>query len=197
MQSLKAVAKLIARAVCIALVLPVAALSAFGRVNWLYTLLAQAYALVPGLVGDYLRIAFYKLTLERCALSSRISFGSFFAHREAAVGRNVYIGAYCILGRCRIGDRTQIASHVQILSGRRQHARDSAGQIGAGVFQPIEIGADCWIGASSVIMATVGSGTTVGAGAVVVKELPPGVVAVGNPAQVIRETCRETAGSSL
>ncbi|MCX6615967.1 MAG: acyltransferase [Acidobacteria bacterium] len=193
MQSLKAIAKLVARWVCVALVLPLATLTGFGRCAWLYTMLAQACALVPGLVGDYVRIAFYKLTLQRCALSSRISFGSFFAHREAAVGSHVYIGPYCILGQCRIGDRTQIASYVQVLSGRRQHARDPAGQIGGGVFEPIEIGADCWIGASSVIMATVGSGTTVGAGAVVVKELPPGVVAVGNPAQVIREVRRETA----
>lgn len=193
MKALKAAAKLLVRGLFLVLVLPLAMLTGFGRFTWLYTMLAQACALVPGLVGDYVRIAFYKLTLERCALSSRISFGSFFAHREAAVGSHVYIGAYCILGQCRIGDRTQIASHVQILSGRHQHARAPAGQIGGGVFEPIEIGADCWIGASSVIMATVGSGTTVGAGAVVVKELPPGVVAVGNPAQVIREVRRETA----
>ena len=192
MKVLKAVAKLFARGLFLALLLPVAALTGFGRCAWLYTIFAQACALVPGLVGDYVRIAFYKLTLRSCALSSRISFGSFFAHREAAVGGNVYVGSYCILGCCRIGDRTQIASHVQVLSGRRQHARDPAGQIGGGVFEPIEIGADCWIGASSVIMATVGPGTTVGAGAVVVKELPPGVVVVGNPAYVVREIRRET-----
>lgn len=192
MKHLKSAAKLTAWGLCLVLLLPFAALCGFGRFNWLYTMFAQACALAPGLIGDYLRIAFYKLTLQSCSLSSRICFGSFFAHREAVVGRNVYIGAYCILGKCRIGERTQIASHVQILSGRRQHARDSTGQLGSGVFQPIEIGADCWIGASSVIMASVGAGTTVGAGAVVVKELPPGVVAAGNPAQVIREIHRQT-----
>lgn len=193
MKALKTAAKLLVRGLFLVLVLPLAALTGFGRITWLYKLFAELCALAPGVVGDYVRIAFYKLTLQSCALSSRICFGSFFAHREAVVGDHVYIGAYCILGHCRIGDRTQIASHVQVLSGRRQHARDSAGQIGGGAFDPIEIGADCWIGASSVIMATVGSGTTVGAGAVVVKELPPGVVAVGNPAQVIREVRRETA----
>lgn len=193
LQSLKAAAKLVARGVFLLLVLPSAALTAFGRCECLYTSFAQAYALVPGLVGNYFRIAFYKLTLKRCSLSSRIAFGSFFAHRETIVGRDVRIGAYCILGYCRIGDRARIASHVQILSGRHQHRRDPAGRTVNGVFEPIELGADCWIGASSVIMATVGSGTTVGAGAVVVKELPPGVVAAGNPAQVIRQIRPETA----
>jgi acetyltransferase-like isoleucine patch superfamily enzyme len=86
---------------------------------------------------------------------------------------------------------TQIASQVQILSGRRQHVRDEAGRISgseAGTFEAVEIGPDCWIGASAIIMAAVGAGTTIGAGAVVVNDIPGGVVAVGNPARVVRET---------
>jgi virginiamycin A acetyltransferase len=88
----------------------------------------------------------------------------------------------------RLATRTQIASHVQILSGRRQHGRDVSGKVtGAeeGEFELIAIGAVCWIGASAVVMASVGAGTTVGAGAVVVKPIEAGVVAVGNPARVL------------
>jgi acetyltransferase-like isoleucine patch superfamily enzyme len=48
------------------------------------------------------------------------------------------------------------------------------------------VGADCWIGASAVVMAAVGDRSTIGAGAIVVKEIPPDSVAVGNPARVIR-----------
>jgi len=44
---------------------------------------------------------------------------------------------------------------------------------------------DCWIGASAVIMASVGVGTTIGAGAVVVRPIEAGVVAVGNPARTL------------
>lgn len=169
------------------------ALSAgFGRVEILYLFWAQAFAQVPGILGDYLRIAYYRLTLDECALESRIQFGSFFAHPQVRLGRGVYIGSYCVLGRTAIGDRTQIASAVQILSGRRQHSRDAEGRIqGAehGEFTSVAIGADCWIGAAAIVMADVGAGTTVGAGSVVVKPLPPGTVAAGSPARVIKSEC--------
>ena len=166
---------------------PMAALAGFGRFPQVFRLGAQAYALVPGLVGDYLRIAYYRLTLTQCDLASCISFGSFFAHPEACVGRGVYIGSYCLLGRTGIGDRTQIASGVQILSGRHQHARNQQGAImGADYdeFIAVTIGADCWIGAGAIVMADVGSQTTIGAGAVVTKAIPAGVTAMGNPARV-------------
>ena len=55
-----------------------------------------------------------------------------------------------------------------------------------GEFEAVEIGANCWIGAAAIVMATVGEASTVGAGAVVTKEIPPRVIAVGNPARVLR-----------
>ncbi len=172
------------------LALPWATLAGFGRFAATFTIGAHAVASAPGVLGDYLRIAYYKLTLKQCSLYSRISFGSFFAHADAVLGRGVYIGSYCILGSCSIGDRTQIASQVQVLSGRQQHSRDSQGRISGsteGQFQPIAIGSDCWIGASSIIMADIGSGTTIGAGSVVVRPVAAQVVAVGNPARVVKE----------
>lgn len=174
---------------CLAAVLVPALLSGFGRAEPVFVLFAHVFALAPGIVGDYLRIAYYKLTLEGCALDSRIQFGSFFAHAQARVGSGVYIGAGCILGRTDIGDRTQIASGVQILSGRRQHARDGAGRMlgsDRGEFQSVTIGPDCWIGAAAIVMAGIGAGSTVGAGSVVVDPIPARSVAVGNPARVVK-----------
>jgi acetyltransferase-like isoleucine patch superfamily enzyme len=164
-----------------------ALLSAFGRVETVFVLFAQACALAPGVVGDYLRLAYYRWTLDKCALDSRIQFGSFFAHAQARVGRGVYIGSHCILGCATIGDRTQIASGVQILSGRRQHARDGEGRmLGSQEFRPVTVGADCWIGAAAIVMADIGTGSTVGAGSVVVNAIPARSVAVGNPARVVK-----------
>jgi acetyltransferase-like isoleucine patch superfamily enzyme len=187
---MKRIIKLVLHGLFLVLALPAAALAGFGRCPMMFAIGAHSVAMVPGVVGDYLRIAYYKLTLKRCSLYSRVSFGSFFAHPDATLGEGVYIGSYCILGHCAIGDRTQIASQVQILSGRQQHSRDSQGRMsgsGEGKFEPIDVGSDCWLGASSIIMADIGSGTTIGAGSVVVRPVAAQVVAVGNPARVIKE----------
>lgn len=181
--------KFAANAVCLLLVLPAAALSGFGRLESVFVMFSQAFAMAPGIPGDYMRVAFYKLTLLDCSLASRIGFGSFFAHREATVGSRVYIGPYCVLGRVSIGPRSQIASGVQVLSGRHQHVRDSSGVISGsheGEFVAVTIGSDCWIGAAAVVMADVGANSTVGAGSVVTRPIPPGSVAVGSPARVIQ-----------
>ncbi len=187
---MRTTAKLCLNAVFLVVVAPLAAIAGFGRFAGAFRFGAQLCSLIPGLPGDYIRVAYYRLTLKRCSLDSRVSFGSFFAHPEVVVGSRVYIGAYCVLGRCSIGDRTQIASHVQVLSGRYQHLRGPSGAIGSaaeGEFTSIEIGNDCWIGASSIIMASVGSETTIGSGTVVVRSIGSRAVAVGNPARVIKQ----------
>jgi acetyltransferase-like isoleucine patch superfamily enzyme len=118
-----------------------------------------------------------------------ISFGTYFVHPEASVGENVSIGAYCVIGRARIGRQTQIASHVQITSGRQQHTS------GKEAFEEVVIGPECWIGASAVVMASVGPGTIVGAGAIVTKALPAGVTAVGNPARPLKQSDGDGVGA--
>lgn len=179
-------AKRAVQLVAVLLALPLAALSAFGRWTPMYATFAHALALLPGPGGEFLRAAYYGLTLRGSSFDTRIGYGTFFVHPEASVGRNVSVGAYCVIGKARIGDRTQIASHVQITSGRRQHVRDDAGRMsGSSSLFEVEIGADCWIGAAAVLMASVGSGSTIGAGAIVVHPIPPGVVAVGNPARPV------------
>jgi acetyltransferase-like isoleucine patch superfamily enzyme len=183
---MRSIFKAVAQAFSLFIALPFAALAGFGRFSSSFKTFAHLVALAPGLPGDYVRVAYYFLTLRKCSLYSRVSFGSFFAQSSATVGKGVYIGAYCVLGGCKIGERTQIASHVQVLGGRHQHARGADGRIqGANEeeFPSISIGADCWIGASAIVMADIGPGTTIGAGAVVTRPMPMKVVAVGNPAR--------------
>ena len=54
---------------------------------------------------------------------------------------------------------------------------------------PVHIGKNVWIGAGAILLPSVrvGDGTVIGAGSVVTKDLPSGVVAVGNPCRVLRE----------
>jgi virginiamycin A acetyltransferase len=183
--SVRLAIKRLAQFFALVTIFPSALLCGFGRIERLYTLFAHLHALVPGFIGDFFRAAFYKLTLRECSIDTTISFGTYFSRRTASVGPFVSIGAFCVIGCARIGARTQIASHVEIPCGRHGHARDAEGRLAGSVDEEIVVGADCWIGASAIVMADVGLGTTIGAGSVVVKEIPAGVVAAGNPAKVI------------
>jgi maltose O-acetyltransferase len=63
------------------------------------------------------------------------------------------------------------------------------GLSGAEWAKSIRIGDDCWIGGGVIIVpgVTIGNGVTIGAGSVVTKDIPDRVVAVGNPARVIKK----------
>jgi len=183
-------AKRAAQMISVTLMLPLAALSGFGRFAMIFQLFAHTVALAPGLPGDYLRVAYYFMTLTKCPLHSRVSFGSFFAQSSVTIEKDVYIGAYCVIAGCHVGERTQIGSHAQIFGGGNQHARDGSGRLlpaDPRAFSTISIGEDCWIGASATVMANVGLGSTIGAGAVVTRAIPSHVIAAGVPARVIRE----------
>ena len=69
------------------------------------------------------------------------------------------------------------------------HALDPS-QRGDGIStsKPITIGKNVWIGANCTICpgVSIGDNTVIGAGSVVTKDIPSGVVAVGNPARVLR-----------
>ena len=56
-----------------------------------------------------------------------------------------------------------------------------------------KIGNRVWIGANSVVMpgVTIGDNSIIGAGSVVTKDIPPNVIAFGNPCKVYREITEE------
>ncbi|AKN31290.1 transferase [Clostridium carboxidivorans P7] len=64
---------------------------------------------------------------------------------------------------------------------------------GIGTSKPITIEDDVWIGANAVVCGgvTIGKGSIIGAGSVVNKDIPAGVIAVGNPCKVLREITEE------
>lgn len=117
-------------------------------------------------------------------------------------GSNVRLGTWAFLNYgCQladvapitVGDHCQIGPNVQLLTPvhpldprRRQDRWESA--------EPITVGRNVWVGGGAIICpgVTIGDDTVVGAGAVVTADLPPGVLAVGNPARVVRELTGET-----
>jgi virginiamycin A acetyltransferase len=181
------------------LALPLSLLCGFGRITAVYEFFAQMLALVPGVPGNFWRAAFYKLTLQDCSIDIVIAFGSFFSRRRVSIAPHVSIGSYCIIGEAQIGARTQISSHVEI-PGLRQHQRDAQGRLSDSSEAQnacVVIGADCWIGASAIIMANVGTQSTIGAGSVVVKDIPARVIAVGVPAKPIKNSVGTREDSSV
>ena len=58
---------------------------------------------------------------------------------------------------------------------------------------PIEIGNNVWIGANVTILpgVTIGDDVVIGAGSVVNKDIPKGVIAIGNPCKILREITEE------
>jgi acetyltransferase-like isoleucine patch superfamily enzyme len=182
------------QAVAIILTFPAATLTLFGRFKPMYTFFAQSYALGPGLPGSYLRAAYYKMTLRESSIDVTLAFGTYFVQPDTVLEEGVSIGAYCVIGRASIGTRSQIASHVLMPSGRRQHVRNADGSLSDLASDRTVIGADCWIGDGAVVMADLGEGVTVGAGSVVTKPVMAGLVVAGNPARPLQRASNpETA----
>lgn len=150
---------------------------------------SELVSLVPGKPGVFVRRAFYRMTLDSCATDCHVGFGTTFAHPRVNIGKRVYIGNRCTVGLADIGDDATVGSNVEILSGRRQHHFDDEQtpiQRQGGEFRRVQLGRDCWVGNSAVVMADVGAGAVVGAAAVVVRPVPANAVVVGNPAAVKR-----------
>lgn len=87
-----------------------------------------------------------------------------------------------------IGDNCMIAPNVVIATAG--HPIDADLRRNFGQFAiPVVIGNNVWIGANSVVMpgVTIGDDTVIGAGSIVTKDVPSGVVACGNPCKVMRE----------
>src|SRR5262245_7291339 len=87
----------------------------------LFALGSQLLSLVPGLPGIYLRRAYYARTLDGCVTDCHIGFGTTLAHPQVSIGRGVYVGHHCSLGKVVLEDDVTIGSNVDLISGRHQH----------------------------------------------------------------------------
>lgn len=149
----------------------------------------QALAWLPGLSGQYIRRAFLQSAIAHCAASATIEYGVLISQAGTRIDENAYIGPRCHIGLAHIGRDCLIAAGVHIPSGAATHGNESLVKPireQEGTRMMVSIGAGCWIGSAAVVMADVGHDTVVGAGAVVTKPLPSGVIAVGVPARIVR-----------
>ena len=105
-------------------------------------------------------------------------------------GDSVYFNFGCTIldvALVEIGDRVLIGPQVQIYTATHplEWKTRAAGLESA---KPIRIGSDVWIGGGTILCpgVVIGERSVIGAGSVVTKDIPPDVVAAGNPCRVIR-----------
>lgn len=113
---------------------------------------------------------------------------------EIRIGNNTRIHGTCVHAykRITIGNNCLIAANCQIMdgSGHDLSFPNTENRINTtGTIKPISIEDDVWIGANSVILpgVTIGKGSIISANSVVTKDIPPSVVAGGNPAIIIKD----------
>ncbi|XIG75181.1 hypothetical protein C1N81_18680 [Streptomyces sp. SGAir0957] len=108
-----------------------------------------------------------------------------------SVGARTFVNCGAVLldvAPIRIGEDVQIGPNVQLLTPTHPVAPEPR-RAKWEAAKPITIGDNVWLGGGVIVCpgVTIGANTVVGAGSVVTRDLPPDVVAVGNPARVVRK----------
>lgn len=107
------------------------------------------------------------------------------------LGDNVFFNFNCVVldpAPVSIGSNVLFGPAVQIYAAT--HPLSAAERRRSLEFaRPVAIGTDVWIGGGAIIFPGVhiGTGAVIGAGSVVTRDVPDGVLAVGNPCRVIRK----------
>lgn len=154
---------------------------------------------LPGLLGITLRRARYQArgaTLGNltvlCELDLNGSARKLTVGERSFVGENVHLALH---ERIVIGSKVVINSNVQLLTA----SHDTMHPAWLMFAKPIFINDFAWIAYNAIILpgVTVGEGAVVGAGAVVVKDVPAYAVVAGNPSKVVGQRCRDLAYSPV
>lgn len=112
----------------------------------------------------------------------RIGARTFVNHHLTALD----VAAIVIGEDCQIGPNVQLLTPTHPLEpGPRRDKLEAA--------KPITLGDNVWLGGGVIVCpgVTIGADTVVGAGSVVTRDLPAGVLAVGSPARVVRRLTDE------
>ena len=139
------------------------------------------------------RTELLKKMLAECGENVYIEppFHSNWGGKHCHFGKNVYanFNLTCVDDtHIYVGEYTMLGPNVVLASA----AHPILPELREKIYQynmPIHIGKNCWLGAGVIVLPgiTIGDGSVIGAGSVVTKDIPAGVIAVGNPCRVLRE----------
>lgn len=111
------------------------------------------------------------------------------------IGRDVIINNSLVIiadkDEIKIGANSLIGDHVKLYNSDFHPLNPEDRLMGRKNYQhaKINIGQNVWLGSFSIVLkgVTIGDNSVIGAGSVVVGDIPPNVVAAGNPAKVIKQ----------
>jgi maltose O-acetyltransferase len=111
---------------------------------------------------------------------------------QIAVGAGCFINYDAILLDCAsitIGDNVSIGPRAQLVTALHPVDDYEARRAGWESAAPIVLGDNVWLAAGVIVCpgVTIGANSVIGAGSVVIVDIPAGVLAAGNPCRVIRE----------
>ncbi|MEI5666340.1 sugar O-acetyltransferase [Bosea sp. CCNWLW174] len=107
-----------------------------------------------------------------------------------SIGHSFYANFDCVMldgGEITIGDHVLLGPRVGIYTSN--HAIDPAERVAGGCYaRPVKIGNRVWVGGGVQITqgVTIGDDSIIGAGSVVTRDIPAGVIAAGVPCKVLR-----------
>jgi len=148
---------------------------------------------VPGKLGACLRARVYGRRLKSCGRNVVFQQHVIVQHPQSVeIGENVLINRYVQIqgsGGMTIGDDVMIGPCVLIWSVNHKSSDAACPMRSQGyVEEPVVIEDNVWLGAGCIVLpgVRIGRGSIIGAGAVVTKTIPAGVLAAGVPASVKR-----------
>lgn len=112
-----------------------------------------------------------------------------------SIGENFYTNHNCTIldgAKVTFGDNVFIAPNC-VFSTAGHPIDVEQRNAGLEIALPITVGDNVWFGTQVSVLpgVTIGSNTVIGAGSVVNKDIPSGVIAAGNPCRVIRKITEE------
>jgi len=111
------------------------------------------------------------------------------------IGNNFYSNHNLVILDCAkvtFGDNVFIAPNCGFYTASHPLDKEERNEVIV-VAKPIKVGNNVWIGGNVTVLpgVEIGDDTIIGAGSVVTKSIPEGVIAVGNPCRVVRKITEE------
>ena len=123
-------------------------------------------------------------------LMAGLGIGATWYGYNIAAGLGLYMNVGCVVLDCAavtIGSNVLCGPYVQIYTA--YHPLDpEVRRQGHELARPVAIGDDVWLGGGVIVCpgVSIGEGTTIAAGSVVTRDIPPRVLVAGNPCRVLR-----------